>query len=84
MTCIVRTGDVIDPRKLLALLLSAGYERTEVCEGPGQVCLRGGYLDVFPITAENPVRIHVDRSAGGRLSIFFLPVMDEPDAEAAD
>ena len=35
----------------------AGYERVDVCEAPGQVCLRGGYVDVYPIAAENPVRI---------------------------
>ena len=28
-----------------------------MCEGKGQVCLRGGYLDVFPISMANPVRI---------------------------
>ena len=47
----------IKPQTLLKRLVDAGYERVEVCEAKGQVCLRGGYLDVFPITAENPVRI---------------------------
>lgn len=28
-----------------------------MCEGKGQVCLRGGYLDVYPISMANPVRI---------------------------
>ena len=57
MFLTVRAGDVIAPRKLLASLLAAGYTPSEMCEGRRQVCLRGGYLDVFPITAENPVRI---------------------------
>lgn len=50
-------GDKADPRKLMAELTCAGYERVDMCEGRGQVCLRGGYLDVFPINAEDPIRI---------------------------
>ena len=57
MTTEIRAGEVVKPQALLKRLVDAGYERVEVCEAKGQVCLRGGYLDVFPITAENPVRI---------------------------
>lgn len=53
----VKAGEVIEPRDLLASLIGAGYQRVDVCESRCQVCLRGGYLDVFPISAENPVRI---------------------------
>ncbi|MBQ1685779.1 MAG: transcription-repair coupling factor, partial [Clostridia bacterium] len=31
--------------------------REEVCEGRGQLTRRGGYIDIYPVTAENPVRI---------------------------
>lgn len=51
------SGQVIDPKDMLTALIEAGYERTEVCESRGQVCRRGGYVDVFPMTAEYPVRI---------------------------
>ena len=57
MTVEVHVGGTVEPQVLLQQLIGAGYERVEVCEARGQVCLRGGYLDVFPITAENPVRI---------------------------
>ncbi len=50
-------GQRIEPRELLAYLVNGGYERVDLCEGKGQVCLRGGYLDVFPITSEYPVRV---------------------------
>lgn len=53
----VSAGDRAEPRELLAALINAGYERVDMCEGKGQVCLRGGYLDVFPISMANPVRI---------------------------
>ena len=51
------SGDRADPRRLAAALVDAGYERVDLCEGRGQFCLRGGYLDLFPITAQLPVRI---------------------------
>ena len=53
----VSAGDRTEPRELLAALINAGYERVDMCEGKGQVCLRGGYLDVYPISMANPVRI---------------------------
>ena len=56
-TQTVRTGMVIEPASLLKKFIDAGYSREEMCEGRGQVCLRGGCIDIFPITAENPVRI---------------------------
>lgn len=50
-------SDKAEPMKLVSLLTGAGYERVDMCEGCGQVCLRGGYLDVFPINAQDPIRI---------------------------
>lgn len=50
-------GQVLEPGELLRRLVALGYERVEMVEGPGQVALRGGILDVFPLTLENPVRI---------------------------
>lgn len=50
-------GDKMDPRELSVRLIESGYQRSEVCEGHGQYALRGGYLDLFPMTADDPVRI---------------------------
>ena len=36
-----------------------GYEREVEIEGPGQYAVRGGILDVFPLTEELPVRIEL-------------------------
>ena len=38
-------------------LVSLGYERTDMVEGRGNFCVRGGIVDVFPLTTENPIRI---------------------------
>ena len=56
-THTVRIGMTVSPISLLKRFIDAGYERTALCEGRGQVALRGGYLDVFPVTSDNPVRI---------------------------
>lgn len=56
-TRTVRIGMTIAPDSLLRSFIDAGYEREEVCEGRGQVCRRGGCIDIFPITSANPVRI---------------------------
>ena len=46
-TQTVRTGMVIEPASLLKKFIDAGYSREEMCEGRGQVCLRGGCIDIF-------------------------------------
>ena len=51
------TGEEIDIKVLTEKLLDAGYVRSEQCEGKGQFSTRGGIFDIYPITAENPVRI---------------------------
>ncbi len=53
----VRAGVVIEPEALLKKFIEAGYVREDICEGPGQVTLRGGYIDIYPITFKNPIRI---------------------------
>ena len=40
-------------------LTAMGYERTGQVEGSGQFAVRGGILDIFPLTEENPVRIEL-------------------------
>lgn len=43
--------------ELINKLLLMGYERTDLVEGQGQFAVRGGIVDIFPITEENAVRI---------------------------
>lgn len=53
----VKPGQRLEPDDLLKHLIDAGYVREEICEGPGQVTRRGGYIDVFPLTSASPCRI---------------------------
>ena len=50
-------GEEIPLEKLLQRLVQLGYEHADEVERIGQFSARGGIVDVFPINAENPVRI---------------------------
>ncbi len=53
----VRPGARLRLEDAVARLAAGGYERTDLVRAPGQLAVRGGLLDVFPSTAERPVRI---------------------------
>ena len=42
---------------LLELLHAYDYDSEAVCEAPGQYAVRGGIVDVYPITAQQPYRL---------------------------
>ena len=42
---------------LLKLLVAYDYDSEAVCEAPGQYAVRGGIVDVYPITAHQPYRL---------------------------
>lgn len=53
----LRVGQRVNLEELLAHLVTVGYQGLEKVEDKGQFALRGGILDIFPPTLENPVRI---------------------------
>jgi len=50
-------GETLSRENLADSLVRAGYEREEVVEGPGEFSLRGGVIDIWPSTADAPLRI---------------------------
>jgi transcription-repair coupling factor (superfamily II helicase) len=50
-------GQEISVYDLLARLLQAGYERADTVTRPGQIAVRGGLVDIFPIGDSEPCRI---------------------------
>ncbi len=50
-------GEEIDFSALPAELVRLGYTRTTSVDGRGNFALRGDILDIFPVGAENPVRV---------------------------
>ena len=55
----VETGQELDLEEWKERLVELGYERLPQVEGMGQFSIRGGILDVYPLTEELPVRIEL-------------------------
>lgn len=53
----LRVGGELPPEELARRLVRMGYERVELVEGPRQFSLRGGILDLFPLTEAAPLRL---------------------------
>ena len=51
--------DTIELEALRRKLVAMGYENVGTCEHPGEFAVRGGIIDVYPLTAELPVRIEL-------------------------
>ena len=54
---MLKSGDVVDFEKLTSQISCLGYEREVQVDGPGQFAVRGGILDIYPLTEELPIRI---------------------------
>jgi transcription-repair coupling factor (superfamily II helicase) len=67
---IVRPGDRLDPDDLVRSLVDAGYRREYQVEARGEVAVRGSIVDVYPSTADAPVRIDLWGDEVDRLTTF--------------
>ncbi len=56
-TRTVKKGEQIDPLDLVEWLEDQGYEPEAQVDSKGQIALRGGILDVFPLISPWPVRV---------------------------
>lgn len=52
----IQKGQEMDLDSLRDLLRDLGYERVSLVEGKGQYSIRGGILDIYPLSAPRPVR----------------------------
>ncbi|MGP4042516.1 transcription-repair coupling factor [Gracilibacillus sp. D59] len=50
---------VINIDQTLEYLVEMGYNRQDMASSPGEFSLRGGILDIYPITEEQPLRIEL-------------------------
>ncbi len=55
----VRAGERLDPAAFAETLLRAGFSRVPMVEAPGEFALRGGIVDVFPLSRETPWRVEL-------------------------
>src|SRR3954447_13633192 len=68
----VEIGQRRDRDELVSSLVAAGYQREEQVEHRGEVAVRGSIVDVFPSTADTPVRIDLWGDEIDRLSEFSV------------
>lgn len=52
-------GDTLQLNIIKKKLVSLGYERNDWVDGVGQFAIRGGILDIFPMSSECPYRIEL-------------------------
>ncbi len=69
---LVGRGDQIDQAQLIAALAGAGYRREYQVEHRGEFAVRGSIVDVFPSTADTPVRIDLWGDEVDRLTEFSV------------
>src|ERR1700728_1034092 len=67
---VVGPGERLEQAELLARLVEHGYRREHQVEHRGEVAVRGGIVDVFPSTAERPIRIDLFGDEVDRLTTF--------------
>ena len=92
-----RLGEVVDFEQIKKDMVLLGYDREEQIEGPGQFAIRGGILDIYPLTEEVPIRIELwgdevdsirtfdvesQRSIENLEEITIYPASDFPEEEA--
>jgi len=58
-TRLLKVGDVLDANELLRWLVQRGFERVPTIERPGEFCVHGGIIDLFPPAAINPIRMEL-------------------------
>ncbi|MBD7966203.1 transcription-repair coupling factor [Fictibacillus norfolkensis] len=54
-----QVGEDIDSDEVLKKLVAMGYERSSMVQTPGEFSVRGGIIDIYPLTEKNPVRIEL-------------------------
>ena len=57
--CTIRVAEELDVEELKSKLVDLGYEKTDRVDGAGQFAIRGGIVDIFPLTETCPYRIEL-------------------------
>ncbi|AZU59857.1 transcription-repair coupling factor [Neobacillus mesonae] len=54
-----KVGEDIDPDEILNTFITMGYTRQEMVSTPGEFSVRGGIIDIYPLTEANPLRMEL-------------------------
>lgn len=53
----ISTADRLDVPELMGKLVDLGYDKTDSVNEPGEFAIRGGIIDIYPLTEDCPYRI---------------------------
>ena len=53
----ISNGEAVEFESLKEKIVKLGYDREAQVDGPGQFAVRGGIIDIYPLTEELPIRI---------------------------
>lgn len=56
-TLELKTGQLLNFIEFINNLFSSGFERKDYVSEPGEVAVRGGIIDIFPVSWDNPIRV---------------------------
>ncbi|KMK74490.1 transcription-repair coupling factor [Alkalihalobacillus pseudalcaliphilus] len=56
---VSRGQDIGELQSLLEKLVAMGFERVDMVSSPGEVSVRGGIIDIYPLTESDPLRIEL-------------------------
>lgn len=52
-------GETIALEESITNLLDMGYERVDMVTAPAEFSIRGGIIDIYPVTEKNPIRVEL-------------------------
>ncbi|MBS4225043.1 transcription-repair coupling factor [Lederbergia citrea] len=68
----IEVGKDLDLEKDLLTFVQMGYSRAEMVSAPGEFSLRGGILDIYPLTEVDPIRIELFDTEVDSIRTFSL------------
>ena len=69
---VIEPNVIVDPDELAAQLVAFGYRREELVEHRGEFARRGAIVDIFPSTADVPIRVDLWGDEVDRLTTFAV------------
>nr|WP_177304843.1 transcription-repair coupling factor [Salisediminibacterium selenitireducens] len=72
-------GEDVDFDRTLGQFVNMGYSRADMVSAPGEFSVRGGIIDVYPLTEEYPVRIELFDTEVDSIRLFDVETQRSVD-----
>lgn len=56
---LFQVGEEIELESTLTKCIAMGFQRVDMVSAPGQISVRGGIIDIYPLSEEHPVRMEL-------------------------